>query len=196
MSTYWLLHKHARQAHRSSCGAVVPSIKWSQWMVDGTAVVGRPDEMNCSTAICAVASCIATRSARTLTGLGTWHCRPLLHAQADFGTWNLSVSLRTVPSAQCGGDRLGVGSVALSPQQAWHTRPQAQVADATLDVLVLRVIQVSIHVLRTAAACTLERVRVAAHRKQRLCSGLERLALTFQGATESLPRQLRNIVCR
>lgn len=34
-------------------------------MVDGTAVVGRPDEMNCSTAICAVASCIATRSAHT-----------------------------------------------------------------------------------------------------------------------------------
>ena len=38
-------------------------MRWSQWMVDGTAVVGRPDEMNCSTAICAVASCMATRSA-------------------------------------------------------------------------------------------------------------------------------------
>ena len=31
-------------------------------MVDGTAVSGSPDEMNCNTAICAVASCIATRS--------------------------------------------------------------------------------------------------------------------------------------
>ena len=41
----------------------MPSMRWSQWMVDGTAVVGRPDEMNCSTAICAVASCMATRSA-------------------------------------------------------------------------------------------------------------------------------------
>lgn len=38
-------------------------------MVDGTAVVGRPDEMNCRTAICAVASCIATRSARQPTDL-------------------------------------------------------------------------------------------------------------------------------
>jgi hypothetical protein len=33
-------------------------------MVEGTAVVGSPEEMNCSTAICAVASCIATRSVR------------------------------------------------------------------------------------------------------------------------------------
>ena len=41
----------------------MPSMRWSQWMVDGTAVVGRPEEMNCSTAICAVASCMATRSA-------------------------------------------------------------------------------------------------------------------------------------
>ena len=32
-------------------------------MVEGTAVVGSPLVMNCSTAICAVASCIATRSA-------------------------------------------------------------------------------------------------------------------------------------
>lgn len=53
----------ARETHLSSCGVVVPSIKWSQWMVDGTRVSGSPEEMNCSTAICAVASCIATRSA-------------------------------------------------------------------------------------------------------------------------------------
>ena len=25
----------------------VASIRWSQWMVDGTAVLGRPEEMNC-----------------------------------------------------------------------------------------------------------------------------------------------------
>ena len=37
-------------------------IRWSQCTVDGTAVVGRPAVMNCSSAICAVASCIATRS--------------------------------------------------------------------------------------------------------------------------------------
>ena len=41
----------------------MPSMRWSQWMVEGTAVVGSPEEMNCSTAICAVASCMATRSA-------------------------------------------------------------------------------------------------------------------------------------
>eukprot|EP00955_Chlamydomonas_euryale_P072936 361570-Chlamydomonas_euryale.AAC.6 len=49
---------------RSGCGDVVPSIRWSQWMVDGTMALGSPDEMNCSMAICAVASCMATRSAR------------------------------------------------------------------------------------------------------------------------------------
>ena len=38
-------------------------------------------------------------------------------------------------------------------RQAWRTWPQAQVADATLDVLVLRVIQVPVYVLRTAAKC-------------------------------------------
>ncbi len=37
-------------------------IRWSQWTVVGTAVVARPDSMNWSTAICAVASCMATRS--------------------------------------------------------------------------------------------------------------------------------------
>lgn len=37
-------------------------MRWSQWMVLGTMVLGRPDEINCKTAICAVASCIATRS--------------------------------------------------------------------------------------------------------------------------------------
>ena len=37
-------------------------IRWSQWTVDGTAVCGRPAVMNWSSAICAVASCMATRS--------------------------------------------------------------------------------------------------------------------------------------
>ena len=54
--------------HRSVCGEVVPSIKWSQWMVEGTIVLGKPEEMNCSMAICAVASCIATRSACSANG--------------------------------------------------------------------------------------------------------------------------------
>ena len=50
--------------HRSAWGDVVPSIKWSQWMVEGTMVLGKPEEMNCSMAIWAVASCMATRSAQ------------------------------------------------------------------------------------------------------------------------------------
>jgi hypothetical protein len=41
------------------------AIRWSQWMVVGAATLGRPLEMNCSTAICAVASCMATRSGRS-----------------------------------------------------------------------------------------------------------------------------------
>lgn len=40
------------------------SIRWSQWMVDGTATLGSPLLMNCSIAIWAVASCMATRSGR------------------------------------------------------------------------------------------------------------------------------------
>ena len=42
------------------------AIRWSQWNDDGTATFGSPDEMNWSAAICAVASCIATRSGRSL----------------------------------------------------------------------------------------------------------------------------------
>ena len=42
------------------------AIRWSQWNVVGTATFGSPDEMNWRTAICAVASCIATRSGRSL----------------------------------------------------------------------------------------------------------------------------------
>jgi hypothetical protein len=39
-------------------------IRWSQCTVLGTCTVGSPAVMNCSSAICAVASCIATRSGR------------------------------------------------------------------------------------------------------------------------------------
>lgn len=41
------------------------SMRWSQWMVDGTATLGNPLLMNCSMAIWAVASCMATRSGRS-----------------------------------------------------------------------------------------------------------------------------------
>ena len=51
---------------RSSTSPDSAAIRWSQWSVEGTATFGRPDEMNWSTAICAVASCIATRSGRSL----------------------------------------------------------------------------------------------------------------------------------
>lgn len=40
------------------------SMRWSQWMVEGTATLGRPLLMNWSIAIWAVASCMATRSGR------------------------------------------------------------------------------------------------------------------------------------
>ncbi len=39
-------------------------IKWSQCTVLGTATSARPAVMNCRRAICAVASCMATRSGR------------------------------------------------------------------------------------------------------------------------------------
>lgn len=49
---------------RSSAPPIWASIRWSQWMVEGTATLGRPLLMNWSIAIWAVASCIATRSGR------------------------------------------------------------------------------------------------------------------------------------
>ena len=46
----------------SARAPTLAKMRWSQCTVDGTAVVGSPAVMNCSSAICAVASCIATRS--------------------------------------------------------------------------------------------------------------------------------------
>ena len=51
---------------RSSTSPDSAAIRWSQWIVVGTAVLGKPEEMNCRMAICAVASCMATRSGRSL----------------------------------------------------------------------------------------------------------------------------------
>lgn len=50
---------------RSLAPPICASIRWSQWMVDGTATRGRPLLMNWSIAIWAVASCMATRSGRS-----------------------------------------------------------------------------------------------------------------------------------
>ena len=52
-------------AARSASAPFSAAIRWSQWIVEGACTRGRPLEMNCSTAICAVASCIATRSGRS-----------------------------------------------------------------------------------------------------------------------------------
>lgn len=41
---------------------ILTTIRWSQCILAGTAVVGSPQLINCSRAICALASCIATRS--------------------------------------------------------------------------------------------------------------------------------------
>ena len=51
-------------AARSASAPTRAWIRWSQCTVVGTATVGSPASMNCSSAICAVASCIATRSGR------------------------------------------------------------------------------------------------------------------------------------
>ena len=42
--------------------ALLTTIKWSQCILAGTAVLGSPQLINCNRAICALASCIATRS--------------------------------------------------------------------------------------------------------------------------------------
>ncbi len=47
---------------RSIWAPTLAWIRWSQCTVEGTAASGRPAVMNCSSAIWAVASCIATRS--------------------------------------------------------------------------------------------------------------------------------------
>ena len=80
-------------------------------MVDGTAVVGRPDEMNCSTAICAVASCIATRSARGTAKLGTCHSWPCLAHTGAVRRVEMSAVDTAVQSRRSGGDRLVLDSV-------------------------------------------------------------------------------------
>ena len=49
-------------ASRSTWPSVRAWMRWSQWTVDGTATWGSPAVMNCSSAIWAVASCMATRS--------------------------------------------------------------------------------------------------------------------------------------
>lgn len=46
---------------RSSAPPRCASIRWSQWIVVGTATLGRPDEMNCSMAICKDDDTRATR---------------------------------------------------------------------------------------------------------------------------------------
>lgn len=50
---------------RSVTAPFSAAMRWSQWIVVGACTRGSPLEMNCSTAICAVASCIATRSGRS-----------------------------------------------------------------------------------------------------------------------------------
>ena len=47
---------------RSMSAPALAWIRWSQWTVVGTATSSRPAVMNCSSAIWAVASCMATRS--------------------------------------------------------------------------------------------------------------------------------------
>ena len=47
---------------RSMSAPALAWMRWSQCTVDGTATSGSPAVMNCSSAICAVASCMATRS--------------------------------------------------------------------------------------------------------------------------------------
>ena len=47
---------------RSRAAPALARIRWSQCTVDGTATCGRPAVMNWSSAIWAVASCMATRS--------------------------------------------------------------------------------------------------------------------------------------
>ncbi|CAB4852708.1 unannotated protein [freshwater metagenome] len=49
---------------RSILAPTLAEMRWSQCTVLGTSVVGSPAVMNCRSAICAVASCIATRSGR------------------------------------------------------------------------------------------------------------------------------------
>ena len=73
-------------------------------MVVGTAVLGRPEEMNCSTAICAVASCIATRSAGG--GGGGWGVK---QGQASARRCAGEVALRPCQQQESAGRRRARG---------------------------------------------------------------------------------------
>jgi hypothetical protein len=114
-------------------------------------VLGRPEEMNCSMAICAVASCMATRSAKHNSGCKSapvcmqWH----LDAAHVPGLQLVVQALPGLPAQatwlQCVGRGL--------------TRAQPQVAGATLDVLALGVIQVTVHHLRGRQAAASSAMR-------------------------------------
>ena len=56
-----------RAAGRSLSAPASAWIRWSQCTDEGTAAVARPAFMNCSSAIWAVASCMATRSGAKFT---------------------------------------------------------------------------------------------------------------------------------
>lgn len=75
-------------AMRSASAPCSPTIIWSQWILAGTAVEESPQDMNCSKAIWAEASCIATRS-----GLSLRFARPRTEAP-------LSVLVRRDSSAE------------------------------------------------------------------------------------------------
>lgn len=80
-------------------------------MVEGTATLGRPEEMNCNMAICAVASCIATRSANAVK-------RKVVH---------LYVGIFVVTSR--------MGHLQVIRCIMGHTWSESEVADAALDIL-------------------------------------------------------------
>ena len=70
-----LAERRNSKTSRFSCSAAGRSdeaparawMRWSQCTVVGTATLLRPAWTNCKSAICAVASCIATRSGRSIT---------------------------------------------------------------------------------------------------------------------------------
>jgi hypothetical protein len=106
-------------------------------------VLGRPEEMNCSMAICAVASCMATRSAPGAAG-GRRTGVALRRRRAGGRPGGQGEAAQG--GARARGDALGGAGVGA------RTGAQPQVAGAALDVLALGVVQVAVDHLRRRAA--------------------------------------------
>ena len=179
----------ADAAARSLTEPCSAAMRWSQWIVVGACTLGRPEEMNCSTAICAVASCIATRSGRSLryvcprTGLVVASSRWPYRIFSDSVSGRFSVLRTTWGARGRGGGGAGVsaGAAARAGREEGAARHDAARGAAVarqphLEVLV----DLRVHLLNRRRALGVERADGRARRGAR--AGARRRLREGEGA--------------